>query len=349
MSTTSTSQPIVVGVDGSPSTAQVLAWATREAALRDAPLLLVHAAGNALSTHAQPAGVDLASSISGAVTAGRRIVTEAADYVRGVDPRVRVDTHVSLDASDSALERSHPHPALIVIGVRSHARRHATADGLESHLGRGLECPVVEVGDAAESHEMLVLADGTAWSVPVLRAAFEEAAARDLSITVAFVLADPYPDSPTRDLHLMDETARIEAASGPSQLGLQRTLLGVQVQVLHDRFPAVRHQLVDLDDEVDALLAAAPGLTGYVVADSAHLNRLHELAGSTDGRRWITVLVANDRPATEPQVLDVEPEVRHRPERELDLEAWWDAPTVDEPRVPVRVRVRRQLRRHLEP
>ena len=347
--TTSPARPIVVGVGDAAASRPVLAWATREAALRGTSLLLVHAAGNDLDLGAPRAGADLAPSLDDALARAERVLAEAASIVHLIDPEVVVDTRLSLDASAGALRSPAERPSLVVVGTRTGARSPSTLDFLEPRVGQGLDCPLIEVGRAGSATELIVLADGTAWSVPVLTAAFEEAELRGLSVTVAHVLEDPFVDDPAQDLPLMDQAARIEAAAGPSDLGLRRTLLAVQVRVMRHRFPAVPVRLVDLDDEVERLLATAAGTTTYLITDSAHLRRLHAISDHPDGDRWITVVVPSSRPEHRPEITEPGTVVPEPARTGPDLEAWWDAPTADEPRVPARVRVRRQHIRHRRP
>lgn len=346
--TTTPARPIIVGVGDAGAARPVLAWATREAALRGTSLVLVHAAGSELALEAPRTGADLAPALDDALVRAQGVLAEAASIAHALDPGVAVETRLSLDASESALRRPSERPSLVVVGARTGSRSPSTLDALEPRVGHGLDCPLIEVGRAGAATELVVLADGTAWSVPVLTAAFEEAQLRGLSVTVAHVLEDPFPEDPAQDLPLIDQTARIEAAAGPSDLGFRRTLLDVQVRVMRDRFPTVPVRLVDLDEEVDRLLAAAASTTTYLITDSAHLRRLHDVSGPSGGDRWITVVVPSSRPQHRPEVRDPGPVVPATHGTEPDLEAWWDAPTVDEPRAPVRVRVRRHLR-HLRP
>lgn len=339
--------PIVVGVDSRPGMRHVLEWAAREAVLRGAPLTLVHAVGRDLDLDAIRPGEDVGAAISRATLDAGRVLDEATAVVQSVAPSVTVERQVSLDSSGAALRHSVPAPALVVVGSRSHEREHSTLDDLEPSLGHELRCPVIAVAGPRDASGVLALADGTVWSVPALTAAFEEADLRGTDLTVALVLADPFASAPAQDLRLMDETARIEAAAGPSSLGFQRTLLVQQVQSLRERFPAVVVRLVTADDEVDRLLDGTSDTAAYVVADSAHVRRIHQLTDHA-----VTMIVPSDRPDDEPEIPDLQPEIRQVPERVEDLESWWDRPTVDEPQYPalVRVRVRRHhLRRRLEP
>lgn len=310
-----TTPQIIIGLDDRPETAQVIAWATREAALVHASIVLVHAVGGQVASHLDDApdrvGADIGVVIGQASADARRLVARAHAEIRALDPSVTVAGCVSIGAPAAALQGVVDQAMMVVVGARSGRHQTSTIDDLEALLGADLGCPVVQVSGSGRDGGVLAVVDGTTWSTPVLDAAFDEAALRGLPLTVVQVPEDE------------------------DDAGLQRflrSMLEQQVQELHDLFPAVEVDLVTETTDVDLVLATAPVTTAYVVADTQHL----ELVPEADIRFLVptehrpdpiddlalTVTVVTS-PVTTPAVT-----VTGQPgDLTAELESWWDLPT----------------------
>ena len=321
-----TNPQIIVGIDGRPESAHVLDWAIREAAVRHASLVLVHAVGNAIADHPDRVGEDLGTVIGQATAGGQRLLAVAAARVRMLNPTVAVDECVSLEASVTALRLADPRATMVVVGSRSGHQVPSTLDGLETRLGTDLGCPVVEVTAASTSGGILAVADGTVWSLPILTAAFTEAALRRVPLTVVHV-----PDDEADD-------------------GLRGFLSSMLVRQVHDLlacFPTVELDLVTDQPTVLTVLAAAPRTMSCVVTDSDRLDAVPSVP--------VRLLVPSERPHAAPdEPVAATPGFDRAFEREFqtgfadDLESCWQLPAVEPPVQPqlVRVRVRRNpLRR----
>ncbi|WP_395693003.1 universal stress protein [Nocardioides sp.] len=346
---------IVVGVDGRPQTAQVVAWATKEATLRRATIVLVHAVGDEVAGHLDGAtghvGEDIGAVISQASFDGQRLVDRARAEIRALAPNVVVEESLSLSTATTALRNLVtgtvvPNGSIVVVGSRSDRDGRSTLDGLEEQVG-ALGCQLVEVTGASSAGRVLAISDGTVWAMPVLDAAFEVAALRGLPLTV---------------VHVPEESA------DPTLRSFLRTVLGDQVHELLDCYPTADVELVTEPADVRDVLAGAATTMAYVVADTEHLDELP--------RTSVRILVpteprpAEQAPATTPDdgcydnefdasfaaelgldlpvtPPDDQPEPRpvvRAGDLAAELESWWQLPAAEPAPKPALVRVRR---RHL--
>lgn len=100
-------EPVAAGVDGSAESLAAAAWAAREAARRDRPLMLVHAT----TRHPRPEPDE-------AARAARRVVRQAEARVRASAPDVRL-TSVRVDGpAPAALVKAAQRAELLVLGSR---------------------------------------------------------------------------------------------------------------------------------------------------------------------------------------------------------------------------------------
>lgn len=183
-----TSQPIVVGYDGSPSAQQAVKWAAAEGLRTGRPLLLAHA-------FVWPA-VPMALAGPGIYPQGmarrdaERMVQEAAAEAAKAHPKVTI-TGTLLDGPPAVVlvERSRE-ASLVVLGNRGHGGfaqllLGSTGVAVSAHA----HCPVVIVrGDErpAPAH-VLVGVDGSPSSLLALRYAFAQAADRAVPLRVVRV------------------------------------------------------------------------------------------------------------------------------------------------------------------
>ena len=172
---------IVVGVDGSGSSDQALAWAVRHAQLEHRALTIAHAVPSTLN----PAG-DLA--------AGHRVVAAAHDEARRRAPGLEVHEVVSAVDPRSLLIELSEHAATVVVGSRGRGPLASMLLGsVGAALARHAHCPVVvhrPTRPGLVRRGVLVGVDGAVDSTDVLEHAFRLASQRGLPLTVLHCYGD---------------------------------------------------------------------------------------------------------------------------------------------------------------
>ncbi|GHA86521.1 universal stress protein [Streptomyces termitum] len=203
-----TDRAIVAGVDGSPESLAAAEWAAREAENRRVPLRLAHA------WRWEPLDLPLVQDPTGLEKAAHDLVHAAEAEITARHPEVAVSASVLPDTPVAALLAAQEEAEMLVIGSRGHG---AVAGFLLGSYGQQVIAaatrPVVSVrardGEAAEppTGEILVGQQGTPEdSEPVLRFAFETAAARGAAIRAvrAWSLPPLYAYSPA-SMRLADD------------------------------------------------------------------------------------------------------------------------------------------------
>ncbi len=263
-------QPVVVGVDGSPSSLEAVETAAREAALRGTGLRLVHAFGRR-SAHVphpgppwNPAGTGIRELVDGTVAEAER---RARDSVPGVE----IDRDVVLGEPTTVLVIESRTAALAVVG--SHGRGAVAGLLLGStagHLAAHGRCPVlVARGRRAPGGPVLLAVDDAPSSAPAVHFAFAEARLRGVGLAAVHVCgpgsADAYdgpadPPFVTYDRgHLRDHAEHvIEAAlAGDEQ---KHRDVRVQHRPVVGR---VRHTLIRASEDAGLLVVGARGRGGF--------------------------------------------------------------------------------------
>ena len=183
---------VVVGVDESPAGRQALEWAADQAAREHRRLVLVRAtgslgtAGTTWLDSAEPATSPTLQNIIGEATA---VVATAAERVRERQPGLEVQTHVATDDPAPELRRLTDHAHLVVVGSRgTKLLRHLPTWQVGARIAGRAACPVVVVptyNPQVVRQGVLVGADLSERSRPVLRFAYQLASEREQPLTVA--------------------------------------------------------------------------------------------------------------------------------------------------------------------
>ncbi len=182
---------VVVGVDGSDHSDRALTWAAEQADLENRRLVGVHA----YRTHvvADPVQLAVWSAAQGDLdslvrSATREVVEDAVKRASEVSPGLAVEpVVVNRDARDALLDAS-ARAHLVVVG--SHGRsgwRRLALGSVATAVAQHATSPVVVVRDPETEGPrtgVLVGADATASSIPVIEFAFRMASERQLSLTV---------------------------------------------------------------------------------------------------------------------------------------------------------------------
>lgn len=258
---------IVVGTDGSPHAERAVGWATRQARAEGRPLDVVHAYGRVgagdLAWLGMP-GLDQSQLTAALRAAGESLVDQARQIALAEAPGLVVHSQVlDADARDALVEASAA-AHLVVVGSRGRGPLGSMLLGSVSHsLARLGRCPVVVCrppAQGAAGHEVLVGADGSAASVPVIEFAFQQASLHHLPLVVMHTFVDP-------------TLARRPGDGGgpaqPSDVVELRILLSESVAGLREKFPDVPVDLQLSRGLVDqCLLNEAPEARLLVVGRS---------------------------------------------------------------------------------
>ncbi len=182
MSTMDSERPIVVGVDGSPSSEYALDWAVTDARRRSLPLRLVHARGIPFGDpRFLAAYTDPEPGLSG-------IARAAVERVHSMAPDLEVTAESPRTTPARALLADSHSADCVVLGVRGHRILPAALLGSTStQVSTHARCPVVvvrgPVREPAATPQVVVGIDGSAASADAVEFAFEEAAAYGALLT----------------------------------------------------------------------------------------------------------------------------------------------------------------------
>ena len=203
---------VVVGVDESPAGRQALEWAADQAEREHRRLVLVRATGS-LGT-AGTTWLDSAepsSTLRGIVTEATEVLASAVQRVSERHPSLEVQTHVATEDPAPELRRLTDQAHLVVVGSRgTKLLRHLPTWQVGARIAGRAGCPVVVVpahNPQIVRQGVLVGADLSARSRPVLHFAYQCASEREQPLTVAHLVQSP------RD-HDSAERLMAEAVSG---------------------------------------------------------------------------------------------------------------------------------------
>jgi nucleotide-binding universal stress UspA family protein len=231
---------IVVGVDGSPSSEQAIAWATDQARAERRPLTLVHGVEALDSVWTNQAGQDTRIGVDVVQTKAERLLAHARELVEHRAPEVEVhELSRVLDPRDVLLQASQT-ATMVVLGSRGRGPiRSLLLGSVGVAVTRHAACPVVVLRPANPGkvrQGVVVGVDGTPASQGPLEFAYRQASFRAMPLTVVHA----FPDfrAPTTDVHVIgdDEHGYDE----------ERSLLAEVVAGMTEKYPdvPVRTQLV---------------------------------------------------------------------------------------------------------
>ena len=262
--------PVVVGVDGSPSSLAAVETAAREAALRGVGLRLVHAFGWP-SLPLPPGGTAWGPSTARVRELADRTLTRAERRAHRVAPHVRIVTDSVVGEPVMVLEIESRTASLLVVGSRGLSRFGSLLLGSTAgHLAAHGRCPLLVVrGRPDPSGPVLLAVDGSPASRPAVEFAFAEAELRAAPLVAQHVWntatervydgpADP-PFVTYDEDRLRDEEERLlaEAVSG-----LQEKYPDVAVERRLVR-GHVRGALVEASAEAQLAVVGARGHGGF--------------------------------------------------------------------------------------
>jgi nucleotide-binding universal stress UspA family protein len=179
---------IVVGVDGSESSAHALSWATEQAVAEHRPMTLAHAIHAVTPAYVDAAIVCPEDASATLTAAGCTVLQEARSKVEAIAPDVELHEVLEfVDPRELLLELSKD-AAMVVLGSRGLGKvRSLLLGSVGVALVRHGHSPVVvhRPGHAGTvRHGVVVGIEGSTESIPVLEFAYREASLRDLPLTV---------------------------------------------------------------------------------------------------------------------------------------------------------------------
>lgn len=227
---------IVVATDGSDDADRAVHWAAEQAFLERRPLTVVTTVHGPEVPTATWSGLGAAYAYDPQhmLDSARALAREAADVALHVHPGLDVETVARIgDPRHVLVEISRDVP-MIVLGSRGRGvLRSKLLGSVSAAVSRDAGCPVVVCrphrhGEPAQ-HGILVGADGTPESLPVLEFAFQQASLTDLPLTVVHAV--------------WDEVGAVHGPVmvSPRETGLDeyRVLLGESVAGISSKFPEV--------------------------------------------------------------------------------------------------------------
>jgi len=267
--------PVVVGVDGSPSALDAVAWAADECARHHVPLRLVHT--YFLPATGYPNMIVNASEVLAAFDAqGRLWLAEAEAAARAVAPGIAVETALFSGTAIPLLIEESANARTIVVGSRglggfTGLLLGSTAVALTAHA----RCPVVVVRTrVAGAGPVVVGVDGSPASESAIGFAFEAASTRGAPLTAVLSWTDVLVESSFQAVRFSMDWSEVEDE--------QRRLLAERMAGWQEKYPdVVVERVVVRDRPVRALVRAAQHARLLVVGSHGRGGFTGMLLGST--------------------------------------------------------------------
>ncbi|MDA0250972.1 MAG: universal stress protein [Actinomycetota bacterium] len=269
MSTAASTEPVIVGVDGSSVSRVAVDWAARDAALRGTTLRLVHVltppAVMAFPEVPMPPGY-----LQWQEEEGRALLDTALKTVEEAagDSRIEVTTEMVAGPAVPVLADLSADAQMMVVGCRG---RGAFARGLLGSISTGLvhhaKCPVAIIHDEdplmphPAQAPVVVGVDGSPSSDRAVAIAFEQASFRGVDLVAVHAWSDSgvfeFPGVDWSQLQALGETTLSERLAG-----WQERYPDVLVRrvVVADR-PA--HQLLEQAESAQLLVVGSRGRGGF--------------------------------------------------------------------------------------
>lgn len=248
---------IVVGADGSRDADRAVHWAAEQAALERRPLVMLSVASETPALVAAGPGAAYAYPAEGLIDGALAVAREAAVLAVRHRPGITVESVAVLGNARSALTDLTSDTHLLVLGSRGRGPlRTKLLGSVSTSVTRNATCPVVVCRpgtDLRVKKGVLVGADGTAESLPVIDFAFRQASLRSQPLTIVHTVHDVV--AAVVPAHLASDTE--------PELASQRLLLAETLAGFGERYPEVRvstHVARGFAEEALAAIADAHNL-----------------------------------------------------------------------------------------
>lgn len=239
---------VVVGVDGSEHSTRAVRWAAEQAHLQRRPLTVVSAVGPSHQPTRHTSQHDRSTLFETRLQVARDLAGDGVDLARELHPDIEAHAEaLAGDAREILVELSRD-AHVLVLGSRGRgAIKSLLLGSVSAAVVNAARCPVVVCRPPTDRNRVqgiLVAADGTPESLPVIEFAFELASARGLPLTVLHCFWD-----------VVAAVAGFREASGEilnePHLEDLRLVLAESVAGFREKYPDVevttllRHGLVD--------------------------------------------------------------------------------------------------------
>lgn len=258
---------VVVGVDGSDQATAAISWAAIQATCEGRPLVLVHAASlpspNWLG-HGDMSTPDFETAVREGADS---MLADAEDWAKKASPDLEVHRLLLVEDPRNVLFRLSERSACIVVGSRGRGPvRSLLLGSVGVALVRHAHCPVVVTRPTKREPDLGVVVgiNARAETPRTLEFAYQQAASRQLPLTVVHVVADTPAAVPAAYVDIaptnreMEEHRRMtaELISGMRE---QHPDVDVRTEVGHGH---PQHVLTTLGDRSELLVVGAhePGL-----------------------------------------------------------------------------------------
>jgi nucleotide-binding universal stress UspA family protein len=275
--TTTAGLIVLVGYDGSPASERAAHWAAAEAQRRRAKLRLVHVL--ALSVLSSPMGLAVTLQTEPLREAAKRLLDEVCGRIRSEQPDLVIDVVVEFGGTAPALLQEATEAVLVVVGSSGLGEFRDLAAGSvsASHVATHAPCPVVVIPPKWESDRaggIVVGVDGSVTSMAAIDFAFEQAQARNATLTAVMAWHDPIRTGPGDLLPLVYDLDALEQQGA--------ALLAESVAGHAEKYPdvVVHHELVSGHAD-DVLIDAGRSAELLVVGSSGRGAFRGLLLGST--------------------------------------------------------------------
>lgn len=241
---------IVVAVDGSRDADRAVHWAAEQAALERRNLVVMAVASETPALVAAGPGIGYMYQGDSLLATARTLAEEAADLAVRHRPGIAVETVADLGNPRPVLADTTTQAHLLVMGSRGRGPVGSKLLGsVSAAVARNASCPVLICRPGTElrvKKGVLVGADGTPESLPVIDFAFRQASLRAQPLTVVHTV---------RDLSAVVDAPSLAPADDP-RLASDRLLLAESLAGFRERYPEVYVTSQVARGFADAALAA---------------------------------------------------------------------------------------------
>jgi nucleotide-binding universal stress UspA family protein len=251
-------RPIVVGYDGKDHSRDALLWAAAEAARRDAPLLVVHAANYpGMKPHPGPGALE---PEPGALAADQEVTVRGVSEALHAYPDLRIAGATEVTSPSEALIEASRAAELVVIGTRGHGRVVGALLGSVALAAPAqARCPVIVVKREPANrrvHEdrIVVGTDGSPPAAAAVAFAAERAATTAVPLDVVICTGI----QAAADWEAQQLRAVAESVAGSTTAWLRDTWPAVAVTVRVEDGPADR-VLVDASTAAELVVVGTRG------------------------------------------------------------------------------------------
>ena len=269
---------IVVGVDGSDHADRALVWAAHQAALEHRSLTLLHGfdpTGRTIVGALQLESDDRLELLHTLRRAARITLDEGVDRVQEIEPDLEVHPLLLDTDPRQALTEASRTAHLVVLGSRGRGPLRGLLLGSVSLAVSQLSvCPTIVCrprGEEPDTRGVLVGADGSPASRPVVDFAFRQASLRGVPLSVMHCFWEVVAATSSTDGPVSTSGPVEGPAEGPAEM---RVLLAESVAGFSESYPEVEVHLELARGLVDRALVSASPTADLVVVGRRHQNAL---------------------------------------------------------------------------